>query len=486
MTIGNANYHWWVYCTVAVGVFMTVMDQSALNIALPAIANHFQSTLPGVQWIVLSYILATSVLFLPVGRISDIFGRRKLFMAGLIVFVCGSLMAGLTDSYNLLIAAKILQAAGAASIQVNGMAMITGAFPDSERGKALGMYMTIIGLGSICGPILGGWLTSTFGWRWVFFLSVPVGLVAMIFITLLGRMQTSTGSGKEKILGFDWVGSALSSAALVTLLLSVTNSYKMGWFSPSIVFGLVSTCVLLFLFVLWEYKCHNPILDLKFFKNRQFSIGMMARSLSFIGNSTVFFLMPFYLVQVMDLSSSKAGLLMVPSSVSMALMSPVGGWISDKIGTQAPALFGLAVSASAMFIFSNLDLNSSLWYVACGMILFGIGMGTFSSPNSSAVMSTVERNSFGAVSALLNLTRTSSNATGIAIASTIVSFKIASSGVTDTQTVGYGIDYIESFNLGIQTAFTTAMVFMIIAFSISIFRKESKSTGGTGEQAGLN
>ena len=146
MKIRNANYHWWVYCTVAVGVFMTVMDQSALNIALPAIANHFQATLPGVQWIVLSYILTTSVLFLPVGRISDIFGRRKLFMAGLMVFVCGSLMAGLTDSYNLLITAKILQAAGAASIQVNGMAMITGAFPDSERGKALGMYMTIIGL----------------------------------------------------------------------------------------------------------------------------------------------------------------------------------------------------------------------------------------------------------------------------------------------------------------------------------------------------
>ena len=124
---------------------------------------------------------------------------------------------------------------------------------------------------------------------------------------------------------------------MIILLHSVTNSYKMGWFSTGIILGLITTCVLLFLFILWEYKCHNPILDLKFFKNRQFSIGIMARSLSFIGNSTVFFLMPFYLVQIMDLSSARAGLLMVPSSISMALMSPVGGWISDKIGTHAPA-----------------------------------------------------------------------------------------------------------------------------------------------------
>ena len=477
----SPNYHWWVYASVAVAMFMTVMDQSGLNIALPRIAEHFEADLPTVQWIVLSYILATSALVMPMGRLSDMIGRKRVLMAGLVVFMGAAIAAGFSNLYILLIAAKVVQAVGAAAIQANGMAMITQAFPENERGKALGLYMTIIGTGSISGPIVGGLLVSGLGWRSVFFAGVPVALVALIFVSIVIRGISPAG-GRDRGLRFDWTGAFLSSAALVSFLLAITNSHSLGWGSPPIIGGYAAAAILLLAFVWWEQRIADPMLDLRFFKSRQFSMGASARALSFIGSSSVFFMMPFYLVQVMGHPASRAGLLMVPGSVAMALMGPLVGRLSDRVGTRWPAVAGLAMSGTAMLVFSRLNVDSPEWHVVAGMVLSGSGMGAFSSPNTSAIMSSIRRESYGIASAFLNLTRTSANVTGIAVATAIVSATMASMGFEPdlgTVTEGSGTAVREAFVEGLQRAFLVAGLCILVALMISFVRGESAG-GGTG------
>ena len=207
----SPNYKWWAYAAISVGLFLTVMDQTGVNIALPRIAEHFSADIPTVQWITLGYILATSALFMPMGRISDIVGRKYVYMGGFVVFVAAAAVGGSAETLNVVVASKIVQGIGSAGIQANGMAMVADIFPERERGKALGLYMLIIGTGAISGPVIGGVLVSSLGWRSVFFASIPVGLL------VLQRGPRMRGAHSESI-RFDWGGAALSSTALVSIL----------------------------------------------------------------------------------------------------------------------------------------------------------------------------------------------------------------------------------------------------------------------------
>ena len=474
----SPSYHWWVYASVAVAMFMTVMDQSGLNIALPRIAEYFEADLPTVQWIVLSYVLATSALVMPMGRLSDMVGRKRVLMAGLVVFMGAAVVAGSSNVYLMLIAAKVVQAVGAAAIQANGMAMIAEAFPSNERGKALGLYMTVIGTGTISGPIVGGLLVSALDWRAVFFAGVPVALAALLFVAVVIKGSSRT-RGIARRGGFDWPGAFLSSGALVSFLLATTNVHRLGWSSPSIVGGYAAAAALLAAFVWWERRTDDPMLDIDFFRSRQFSMGTTARALSFLAGSSVFFMMPFYLVQVMGHSAGKAGLLLVPGSICMALTGPLVGRLSDRVGTRWPAVAGLMASGVAMLVFSRLDVDSPEWHVVVGMVLSGSGMGSFSSPNTSAVMSAVRRESYGIASAFLNLTRTSANVTGVAVATAIVSATMASMGFEPSLAAvdrGSGAAVLEAFVEGLQRAFLLAGLFILLALVVSFVRGESDRT----------
>ena len=224
----SPSYKWCVYVAVAVGLFMTVMDQSGVNIALPRIADHFSADIPTVQWITLGYVLSTSAMLMPMGRLSDIVGRKRVFVFGLLIFMGAAALGGSARVYLVLISAKLIQGIGAAAIQANGMAMITAAFPDRERGKALGMYMAIIGTGSISGPVVGGLLVSGLGWRSIFFAAIPVGLVAVASSMAVLKDKTAAGPGDPARRSFDWPGAGLSSGALVSFLLAMTNGHRSG------------------------------------------------------------------------------------------------------------------------------------------------------------------------------------------------------------------------------------------------------------------
>ena len=431
-------------------MFLTVMDQSGVNIALPRIAEHFDADIPTVQWITLGYVLSTSAMLMPMGRLSDMIGRKRVYLIGFVIFVAAAAFGGASPTFALLVVAKVLQGIGSAAIQANGMAMITEVFSERERGKALGLYMTVIGTGSISGPIVGGLLVSALDWRSVFYASVPVGLLAMAAALVVLRDGRPTTEASSKQRTFDWPGAALSSGALITSLLAMTNGHRLGWTAPLIGAGLAVAVLLLGVFIWWERRASDPILDLDFFTNRVFSMEVGARFLSFLGGSSVFFLMPFYLVQGLGYSAGRAGLLMVPGSICMAVIGPLSGRVSDRFGTRWPAV--------------------------AGMMLSGPGMGTFSSPNSSAIMSSLGRARFGIVSAFLNLTRTSANVSGIVLATTVVTLTMGSLGYEPNLSEvseGSGEGVRVAFVLGLRRAFLVPGGLMIFALVLSLLRGEA-------------
>ena len=474
--LSSPRYKWWVYAAIAVGIFVTVMDQSGVNIALPLIADRFATDIPTVQWISLGYVLSTAAMLMPMGRLSDMLGRKPVYLAGFVVFVSAAALGGAAQSFSLIIVAKVVQGIGSAAIQANGMAMIAQVFPENERGKGMGMYMAIIGTGSISGPVIGGLLISALGWRSVFFASVPLGLLAVVLALAVLRGSEKAESGGSGKLGFDWPGASLSSASLVSFLLAVTNGHRLGWGSPAVLAGLTMATLLMGAFLWWEGRADDPMLDLDFFKSKVFSMGVGARFLSFVGGSSVFFLMPFYLIVVLGNPASRAGLMMVPGSLAMAVLGPVSGLLADKVGTRWLAVLGMGLSASAMLVFSRLTVDSSWVHVAVGMALSGSGMGIFSSANTTAIMGSMDRERYGIVSAFLNLTRTSANVTGIVLATTIVTLPMGSMGyeptlaaVSDSESEGLKAAFVS----GLSRAYLTGAGFVFRALVLSALRGEA-------------
>lgn len=472
----SPRYKWWAYLALGTGMLLAVMDQASLNVALPRIADHFRADIPTVQWVTLGYVLSTSVVFMPSGRVSDMIGRKPVYVAGLLIFTAGAVMGGSAPTLPVLFAAKIIQGVGSACIQANGMAIVAGVFPERERGRALGLYMVIIGVSLVLGPLVGGFVVSEFGWREVFFISVPIGAVAVTAAVAVfrGGRPTLAGASAPR---FDWVGAGLSTATLTVFLLTITNAYRLGWDSTIIVGGFVLFLALLTTFAWWELRTPDPMLDLNFFRSRVFSLGVWARFLSFLSAATVNFLMPFYLVQGLGYKASTAGLLLVPNPAFIAITGPIVGRLSDRVGTRWPATASAALSAGAMFTLSRLGLDSSPALIVVGMALLGAGAGSFTATNTSGIMSSQGRERYGIVSAFLNVTRTSGDLTGIAVATTIVTLTMASMGfepslsaVTDSG----GTDVRAAFVSGMQKAFLAAGSCLALAAVLSAAK------GGSG------
>ncbi len=480
----SPNYHWWAYGAVAVGMFINVMDQSGINIALPKIADEFSADIPTVQWISLGYSLATSAMLMPMGRLSDMFGRKRIYLTGFALFVALAALGGMSQSIGMLVVVKILQGLASAGVQANSMAFITEVFPDRQRGKAMGLYMAVIGTGAISGPIVGGVLVSELGWRSIFFAGIPVSVVAMAAsaLVLKGRsaQQLARGSGS-----FDWGGAALSSGALVAFLLAMTNGWRLGWTSGPIMAGFIASIVLLAGFVFWEMRAREPMLDLSLFRNRVFSMSIASRFASFLGGSAIFFLMPFYLIQGLEYEARDAAWLLVPGALGMAILGPLSGRLSDRFGTRWPSALGMVSSTAAMFVLAALDTSSPAWHVIIGMVLSGVGMGTFSSPNTSAIMGSLPRDKYGVVSGFVNLTRTSANVSGVAISTTIVTLTMASFGFEPNLSVlsdGGGAEVRSAFVIGLSRALLVSGCLMLIALVLSIIRPEVGSVGGRTRQ----
>ena len=476
--LASPNYKWWAYTAVGTGMVLSVVDFMGVNIALPRIAEYFSASIPTVQWITLSHVLGTSALLMPMGRLSDMIGRKRVFTSGLLIFIIGALLGGSAQTLRVLVAAKVVQGAGLACIQANAMAIIAAAFPDHERGKALGLYLMLIGAGSVTGPILGGLLVSALGWRAFFFATIPLALLSIAAVTVVLR---SDGPDTREMSGgprFDWLGAAMSSGSLVSFLLAMTNGYRAGWTSASIVAGFGTALVLLIAFVLWELRAADPMLDLRSFRSRGFSLVISAKALSSFGTATAFFLMPFYLVQVLGHDPGRAGLVLGLASASLVLSGTIGGRISDSVGTRWPGMIGMLSATAALLLLSRLTVDSSIILVAIGMVMLEGGSGAFSASNSNAALSSMGRDRYSIITSIVNLARTSATLTGIAVATTIVTLTMAALGHEPSLgAVSLGGDQegvAEAFVTGMRRALLVASVFVFSAFALTWLRHEPR------------
>ena len=475
MSQSSGKYKYYVFFALAIGIFSSVVDHGSVNVALPSIASALHIDLPSVQWVVIGFALVISALLLPMGRLSDLIGRKRVYILGSFVLMIGAVGAGLSGNLTWLLIARVFQGLGAAMTQGTGMAIMTQVFPPHERGRAIGLLMTTVGVGAVFGPAIGGVVVDWFNWRAVFFVNIPLGLigVAATLAVLRGWESERAPSGSS----FDWVGAALSSGMLVSLLLGLTSAHKAGWASPMILIALVLSGALFLSFIWWELRCPSPMLDLRFFRFRVFSFGVAAGFLTFLGSSSVLFLMPFYLQNVLGYSPKVAGLVVVPAALCMATMGSVAGVLSDRFGWRWFTVGGMLLSTAGLLALSRVTETSSLWLVMPALVLLNCGMGTFYSPNSSSVLSAVGRESYGVVSGFLNLVRNSANVVSLAIATTIVTTTMASLGFEPSLEAVRG-DTVEgvknAFTVGMRYAFYVMIALVLASATVSFLQGNPK------------
>ena len=471
-----------MFATIAIGTFVSVIDHGTVLVALPEIEEHFQSDLPTVQWVVVGYALAISVLILPMGRLGDIISRKHVYVGGLVIFVAASAMAGFSTNLPMLITAKVLQGIGSAMVQGNGMATVISAFSGAERGKALGTHMSVVGSGAIAGPAVGGLLIAAFGWRSVFFVNIPIGVITVLVSWLVLEREGGANRAGERP-SFDWLGAALSGMALLAFLLVVGNGDRQGWVSPVILSGVAATVVLFAVFVWWELHTASPMLDLSLFRNKLVAMGVSASWLSFLGQSASRFMMPFYLQRVLEFSPRDVGLLLIAPAVCMVVIGPVSGRLSDKFGWRTLTVGGLGLSSlSALALAATLTEGSPVVLIIGMLTVQSAGMALFNSPNNSSILGAVERSQYGVVSALTQLVRNSANVTSIAIATTVVVTTMGFRGVEPSlDAVSPAV--ADAFVAGLKWAFLLMGAMLLAGVAVSIARGDRKAQSGTAPSA---
>lgn len=387
-----------VLLVATLAAFITPFMGSAVNVAIPAISSEFAATAILISWIPTAYLLASAMFSIPLGRIADIYGLKKIFIMGIILFTLASLGAGLTPSVELLIVTRMFQGIGASMIFVTSLALITHVFPAAERGRAIGINITVVYIGLVLGPVLGGMIIQYLGWRSLFYLMLPMGVLMFLLTVWKMRGVEWADCKGEK---FDVTGSVIYSLSLLLVLA--------GFSQISDIMGQIMVAggiLFLILFIYLQLKAEHPVLEIRLLlKNRTFAFSNLATLISFIGTFSVIYLLSLYLQYIRGLDPQATGLIMAVSSVFMALVSPIAGRLSDKYDPRIIASIGMVLTTLGLFTFTFLDNNTPFFLIILGMVIMGLGSGIFASPNTNAIMGSVEKRFFGVASATVSTMR---------------------------------------------------------------------------------
>lgn len=402
---------WWTLVVVGVGTFMSALDGTAVNTALPIIGKQTGAPFSSLEWVVLIYLLTAVSLLLVVGKLGDMHGRKGIYLAGLIVFTAGSVLCGLAPGIGMLILFRGLQACGAAVMFALSPAVLTSAFPPEQRGRSLGMQGTITYLGVSTGPAFGGFLTHHLGWRSIFFVNLPIALIVVPLGYL--TLHRDEGAGKEP---FDPIGAISLAVALSCLLFTLSKGQTVGWTSKLILSTAAISVIASGVFIAVEKRFKYPMLNLGLFSNRIFSASTFAAVMNYIASTSVSFLMPFYLLGASHFRIDLAGALLMSAPIATATVTAAAGRLSDRIGPRVPATIGMCITVIGLLLLRSLRAGAPTHAVVLHLALVGLGVGLFTSPNNSAIMGSAPAQAQGVAGAILAAARNTGFAVGTALA----------------------------------------------------------------------
>ena len=473
-TVENKSYYKWLtFSVVACAIFMATLSASIVAVSLPIITIATVSDLSTAQWVISAYLLVITSTLPLCGRLGDIYGRRRVYIFGFVGFVAGSLLCGLAQSMEGLIAARLLQALGASPLIANSPAIVTSGFPEKVRGKILGLNGAVVALGTLTGPSVGGLLIEHFSWNIIFFINIPFGLLGLLGAYLLLPLD-----GKALMESIDYVGAVLFSIAMTSLLLVINLGGQWGWSSARVFISFLFIAVFFGMFLRREKRTPFPMMDLSMFKNRSFLVDTISCSLSYMALFANTILTPFYLHTALGFPPAQIGLVMSASPLVMVVTAPLSGRMSDKIGSRKLTTVGLGIMAAGLYYMGHLDSTSSLPQIIWGQVITAFGNGLFQAPNNSSIMSSVSPGQRGIAGGINALARNFGMVSGTAIAVSVFDHTRLSclAGVISPDAA----QELRAIILGYEDAFFVAVLVALAGVAISMTHRGHTATAKSG------
>jgi EmrB/QacA subfamily drug resistance transporter len=416
LRLSDENRRWWTLAAMCFALAMVMLDNTVTNVALPSIQRSFDASLSALEWTINAYTLTFAVLLVTGGRLGDIFGRRRVFLIGVVIFAAASATIGFAPSDGWLVASRAVQGVGAALMMPGTLSIITNAFPPQERGKAIGLWAGVSAIALALGPLVGGWLTEDVTWRAIFFINIPIAVIA-VFVTLFAAEESRDETASRQV---DVPGIATLTLGLTALVLALVEGNSWGWSSPAIVALLAAAVGGLASFLLIERRSAAPIVDFAFFRSRSFlGANIVAFSISF-GMFAVFFFFALYMQNILGYGPLETGVRFLPMTLVIMVAGPVAGRLSDSVGPRTPLVIGLLLVAVSLAWQSRIGVDTSFGFLVVPFVLLGLGMGFTMSPMSTAAMNAVDRSKAGVASGTLSMTRMVGGTFGVAALGALV------------------------------------------------------------------
>jgi len=462
------NYKWIALSCTTIGALLSVMSGGTLIVALPNIMKELKADMGTVTWILMGYMLVLTILVPSIGRIADMFGRKKLYVSGFALFTAASLLCAWSNTGMQLLVYRLIQGVGGALMVANSTAIVADAFPKNELGKALGINTMFISIGSVIGPILGGFLVSI-GWRNIFYLNIPIGIIGTLWAALRLK-ETNCYIEKQK---FDWLGTISFTVGMFSLLMALTIGSFSGWFNFKVMVLFAVAAVLMSAFVKIENSIEQPMLDMRLLKTKVLAFAYASNFFNGVARGAVTFLMIFYLQGIKGVDPITAGIFLTPFAISMFIVSPISGYLSDKYDSRLLSSVGLLISAAGLLGLMCIEVKTSIFELMVWMFIMGIGSGLFFSPNTNSIMGAVPVNKRGIAAGVRTMLMNAGSVLSIAVSMAVIGSSVSPEAMQGlflgTQVGSQGIA-VGSFIGGLRMAFTISFGFSILAAVLSYMR----------------
>lgn len=464
LNVSSQRYPWLVLSVTSLGVMLTLLNIGTLNVALPVVAKHFNASAMTSNWILLSYMLFNTIFILIFGRIADLLGRRRLYIIGLSIFTLFSFLIGLAPNIWILLILRVFQAAGGAIVITNTTPLLTDAFEPRSLSKGLGINVLVSSSAQLLGPVIGGFFATEFGWQWVFWFNVPVGIVGIAWALITLRNMPSNATRER----FDVAGNIMIFFALGGIILSLSEGSTLGWTNPLVMTGFIAFAILTPIFLRIEWKSSSPLMNLHLFAKRRYAMAYSAAFLNAFARTAVVLLMALFYQSVNHSTAFSAGLSVLPVAIGMIVLSPVAGWLASKWDARLLSTIGMGMSGvGCLLLVGSIDGQTSIASEMLAMLLVGGGSALFLTPNTSSIMTTIDQEHRGSANGLRSMLQNMGQ-----VVSTALSLMIVTAGlpVNLQQEIYSGNDaqIPHAYSAQVVTGFRFALLAMAAATALGV------------------